>query len=266
MRNIAIALRYDGSAYHGWQVQKNAVTVAETLECALTLVCKHPVKVVGCGRTDAGVHANIYCANFKTTARIPTDRIALAVNARLPMDIAVLSAIEAPLEFNAISCCIKKEYAYHILNSQIRDPFDNKRVCFYPAKLDVAQMAMAAKAFEGTHDFAAVRSVGTETKTTVRTIYWCRVTQSGDRITLFVCANGFLYNMARAIAGTCVYAGHGKIQPDDIPALLATRDRRLTGPTMPPQGLYLNRLWYPAPVNTLFDTKDTTEECIPFSI
>ena len=110
MRNIALRLRYDGSRYHGWQVQKNDITVAETLEEALSRVCGHPVRVVGCGRTDAGVHALRYCANFRSDCRIPTDRIALAVNARLPGDIAVTDAREAPEDFNAISSCIKKEY------------------------------------------------------------------------------------------------------------------------------------------------------------
>ena len=140
MRNIALRLTYDGSAYHGWQVQKTEVTVAETLEKALTKICGEPIKVVGCGRTDAGVHANRYCANFRTNARIPIDRIPLAVNSRLPADIAVVDACEAPEDFNAIGSCIKKEYIYKIKNSRIRDPFLQNRVCFYPSKLDFDRM------------------------------------------------------------------------------------------------------------------------------
>ena len=252
MRNIALRLRYDGSRYHGWQVQKNDITVAETLEEALSKVCGHPVRVVGCGRTDAGVHALRYCANFKTDCRIPVDRIPLAVNTRLPGDIAVCAAVEAPEDFNAISSCIKKEYIYKIHNSNIRDPFWEKRVCFYPQHLDLELMQRAAKAFEGTHDFMAVRSVGTETRTTVRTVHWCRAEKEGDIITVAICANGFLYNMCRAMVGTMVYASYGKLIPEDIPALLEKRDRRLTGPTMPPQGLYLNRVWYDGEVGELF--------------
>ena len=206
MRNIALRLKYDGSAYHGWQVQKNDVTVAETLDTALSKVCGHPVRTVGCGRTDAGVHALRYCANFRTDSRIPIDRIPLAVNTRLPGDIAVCMATEADESFNAISSCIKKEYIYKILNSNIRDPFLEKRVCFYPQQLDMSRMSAAAKAFEGTHDFKAVRSLGTETKTTVRTVHWCRAEKEGDVITISICANGFLYNMCRAMVGTMVYA------------------------------------------------------------
>jgi tRNA pseudouridine38-40 synthase len=244
MRNIALRLSYDGSHYHGWQTQKEDVTVQQTMEQAIAKICKHPVHVTGCGRTDAGVHAMRYCANFRTDCAIPIERIPLAINSRLPDDIAVSAAVEAPEDFNAIGSCIQKEYIYKIHNSRIRDPFLDCRACFYPHPLDIARMARAAEAFVGTHDFAAVRSVGTETKTTVRTIYWCRAQQQGDMITVAVCANGFLYNMVRAIVGTLVYASYGKLEPEDIPRLLEMGDRRLTGPTMPPQGLYMHRVWY----------------------
>ena len=251
MRNIALRLSYDGTSYHGWQVQKSEVSVAETLETALTKICGHPVKTVGCGRTDAGVHALRYCANFRTESTIPIERFPLAVNSRLPADIAVTDAVEAPEDFNAIGSCIKKEYIYKILNRNIRDPFLENRVCFYPQHLDLERMQAAARAFEGRHDFRAVRSLGTETKTTVRTVHWCRAEKDGDLITVSICADGFLYNMCRAMVGTMVYASYGKLEPEDIPALLAAGDRRLTGPTMPPQGLYLNRIWYEGAVGEM---------------
>ncbi len=244
MKNIALRLRYDGSRYHGWQVQKNALTVAQTMEEALAKVCGERVKLTGCGRTDAGVHALRYCANFHSDCTVPVDRMPLAVNSRLPDDIAVVDAVEVPDDFNAIGSCVKKEYVYKILNSRIPDPFLADRVCFYPQRLDISLMQAAARAFEGTHDFKAVRSEGTQTKTTVRTVYWCRAEKDGDLITVSICANGFLYNMCRAMVGTMVYASYGKLIPEEIPALLEKRDRRLTGPTMPPQGLYLNRVWY----------------------
>lgn len=244
MKNIALRLRYDGSSYHGWQVQKNAITVAQTMEEALAKVCGERVKLTGCGRTDAGVHALRYCANFHSDCTVPVDRMPLAVNSRLPDDIAVVDAVEVPDDFNAIGSCVKKEYVYKILNSRIPDPFLADRVCFYPQRLDISLMQAAACAFEGTHDFKAVRSEGTQTKTTVRTVYWCRAEKDGDLITVSICANGFLYNMCRAMVGTMVYASYGKLIPEEIPALLEKRDRRLTGPTMPPQGLYLNRVWY----------------------
>lgn len=252
MRNIALRLKYDGSRYHGWQVQKNDITVCQTMEEALEKVCGHPVKLVGCGRTDAGVHALRYCANFKSDCRIPLNRLPLAVNSRLPGDIAVVAAAEAAEDFNAIGSCIKKEYIYKIHNSNIRDPFWEKRVCFYPQHLDMELMQAAAKAFEGTHDFRAVRSEGTQTRTTVRTVYWCRAEKEGDIITVSICANGFLYNMCRAMVGTMVYASYGKLLPEEIPLLLEKGDRRLTGPTMPPQGLYLNRVWYEGSVGEMF--------------
>lgn len=244
MKNIALRLRYDGSRYHGWQVQKNATTVAQTMEEALAKVCGERVKLTGCGRTDAGVHALRYCANFHSDCTVPVDRMPLAVNSRLPDDIAVVDAVEVPDDFNAIGSCVRKEYVYKILNSRIPDPFLADRVCFYPQRLDISLMQAAARAFEGTHDFKAVRSEGTQTKTTVRTVYWCRAEKDGDLITVSICANGFLYNMCRAMVGTMVYASYGKLIPEEIPALLEKRDRRLTGPTMPPQGLYLNHVWY----------------------
>lgn len=253
MKNIALRLRYDGSRYHGWQVQKNAVTVAKTMEEALAKVCGERVKLTGCGRTDAGVHALRYCANFHSGCTVPVDRLPLAVNSRLPDDIAVVDAVEVPDDFNAIGSCVKKEYVYKILNSRIPDPFLADRVCFYPQRLDISLMQAAARAFEGTHDFKAVRSEGTQTKTTVRTVYWCRAEKDGDLITVSICANGFLYNMCRAMVGTMVYASYGKLIPEEIPALLEKRDRRLTGPTMPPQGLYLNRVWYDGTAGTMME-------------
>jgi len=251
VRNIALRLAYDGTAYHGWQVQKTERTVGETLERALSAVCGERVHATGCGRTDALVHALRYCASFRTASRIPIDRLPLAVNTRLPMDIAVSDAVEVDEGFNAIGSCKRKEYIYRIFNSRLRDPFLQNRVCFYPAPLDFDRLERAGRAFEGTHDFAAVRSLGTETRTTVRTVHWCRARREGERIEIAVCADGFLYNMVRAMVGTMVYAAHGKLEPEDIPALLEKGDRRLTGPTMPPQGLYMSRVWYDGPAGEM---------------
>ena len=235
---------YNGTNYHGWQVQKTEITVAETLENALSAICKEKIKVTGCGRTDAGVHAERYVANFRTHSSIPCGRFPLAVNTRLPEDIVVYRAFDVAENFNATCSCLKKEYTYRIFNSRIRNPFYADRAYFYPKKLDPALMDRAARAFEGTHDFRAVRSVGTETKTTVRTIHYCRVAPNGPLLELKVCANGFLYNMVRAITGTVLYAAEGKLAPEDIPRILASGNRTLAGPTVPPGGLYLTKLWY----------------------
>ena len=123
MRNVAFKLMYNGTAYHGWQVQKTQATVAETLERALSALCREPVKVTGCGRTDAGVHAERYVANFRTRSSIPCDRFPLAANGRLPEDIVVSEAFDVAEDFNAIASCLKKEYTYRIFNSRIRNPF-----------------------------------------------------------------------------------------------------------------------------------------------
>lgn len=243
-RNIALRLMYNGTAYHGWQIQKNAVSVAETLEKALATVVCHPVRCTGAGRTDAGVHAEVYVANFRTTSSIPCDRIPLAVNTRLPRDIVVTRAVEVPDSFNAIGSCRRKEYTYRIYNSRLGNPFYVNRAWFYPRPLDEAVMAEAARMFIGTHDFRAVRSVGTETRTTVRTVHYFDVTRSGMMIECRVCANGFLYNMVRAMVGTIVYAAEGKLAPSDIPAILDSGNRTLAGPTVPPGGLYMTNLWY----------------------
>lgn len=254
MRHLAIRLAYNGTAYHGWQMQKGDVSVQEVLEEALSKVCGEPVKSHGCGRTDAGVHALRYCADFRTNCTIPVGRVALALNARLPDDICVSDCCEVEDSFNAILSCRRKEYIYRIHNSRIPDPFNEHRVCFYPGRLNFDDMKKAAGFFVGTHDFAAVRSVGTETQTTVRTVYRCDLDKAGDMITLTISANGFLYNMVRAITGTLVFAGCGKIAPESIPELLALCDRRLAGPTMPPGGLYMNRVWYEGPAGIMMGT------------
>lgn len=244
MRNIALFLTYEGTAYHGWQIQKNLPTVQETLEKAVAMVTGNRVHVTGCGRTDAGVHAKCYVANFRTASTIPTDRLPYALNTHLPADIVVTNAFEVGEDFNAIGSCARKEYTYLIYNSRVRDPFYVNRAWFYPKHLDEAVLQAAASQFVGTHDFAAVRSVGTDVKSTVRTVYYYNVERDGNLIYLRVCANGFLYNMARAMAGTVVYAGEGKLAPAEIGKILKSGNRTAAGPTTPPGGLYMTHLWY----------------------
>ncbi len=244
MRNIALFLTYEGTAYHGWQIQKNLPTVQETLQKAVAMVTGKPAHVTGCGRTDAGVHAKCYVANFKTDAAIPVERLPYALNTHLPADIVVTRAAEVHEAFNAIGSCARKEYTYLIYNSRVRDPFYVNRAWFYPKHLDENIMRRAAAQFVGTHDFAAVRSVGTDVKSTVRTVYYFDVERRGEMIYLRVCANGFLYNMARAMTGTVVYAAEGKISPEGIGRILESGNRTAAGPTVPPGGLYMTRVWY----------------------
>lgn len=243
MRNIALVLMYNGTAYHGWQVQKTETSVAQTLEKGLSMVCGHPVKVTGCGRTDAGVHAEHYVANFRTESRIPVDRLPFAVNTHIPEDIVVKAAYEVADDFNAIGSCIQRSTPT-VSTTPGSKPLYVHRAYFYPKKLDEDLMDRAARMFEGTHDFAAVRSVGTNVRSTVRTIHYCHVTRNGELLELKVCADGFLYNMVRAITGTVLYAAEGKLMPEDIPEILNSGNRTLAGPTAPPGGLYLTRVWY----------------------
>ena len=235
---------YNGTAYHGWQVQKNALTVCGTLEKAIASICGGPVHLTGCGRTDAGVHAEHYIANFRTDSRIPVDRIPFAINTHTPEDIAVKEAFEVAEDFNAIGSCLKKEYTYRIYNSRFKNPFYVTERIFIPSIW--------------TRDFWTGRRGCSWVPTTSRqcapwgrrpsppsaTIYYCHVTRNGDLLELKVCANGFLYNMVRAITGTVLYAAEIDIRIEDIPGILERGDRSAAGPTVPPGGLYLTRLWY----------------------
>ncbi len=240
--NVALLLRYDGSAYHGWQIQKNAVSVCATVTRAIEKTVGHSVTLHGCGRTDAGVHARRYVANFRSDTRIPPDRLPYALNSRLPEDVAVMDAAVVPDEFHAIGSCIKKQYTYYIYPARHRDPFSTRRALQYHYPLDVEMCRAAAAQFVGTHDFACVKSAGTDVKSTVRTLYSFDVKPDGDMVAFELTANGFLYNMARSLVGSVLYANEGKL--DDIPALLRSGDRTAAGPTLPPHGLYMTGVWY----------------------
>lgn len=246
--NIALILSYDGTGYHGWQTQKNGATIEQTLETVAQRLLGHPVFLSGVGRTDAGVHARRYVANMKTDCTIPPDRLPYAFNALLPEGIAVSGATFVPEAFDARFCCIKKEYAYYLLPSKLRDPFLARYAYRHPYPLDLTAMQQGAQSFVGRQDFAAVRSVGTPVKSTVRTIFWCEVEAlDNGLLRLRVCGDGFLYNMVRAIAGTLLYVGSGKLAPHSIAALLQSGRRELAGPTLPAHGLFLHRLWYDEP-------------------
>jgi tRNA pseudouridine38-40 synthase len=256
MMNIALKLMYVGTAYHGWQIQKNAITVQEVLQKTLSKLLKQPIRCVGAGRTDAGVHAEVYIANFKAECSIPLDRLPLAVNALLPPDIVVVSARQVSDEFNAIGSCVRKEYTYRVYNSRIRNAFHVNRVYFYPKHLDEEVMARAAQRLVGTHDFRAMRDVGTPTRTTVRTCHYFNVERRGDLIELKVCADGFLYNQVRVMTGTVLYAAEGKLAVEDIDGILERGNRTEAGPTVPPDGLYMTKLWYREPVGLETDPKE----------
>lgn len=244
MRNIRMTVSYDGTDFHGWQRQQNALTVQEVLEDTLAMVTKTPTAVIGAGRTDAGVHARRYTCNFHTDCTIPAEKIPFALNALLPDSIAVLNAWEAPEDFHARFSAIGKHYRYRILNTRHPDPFERNYSFFYPQELDLEKMQAAARDLLGTHDFSAFCSAGATTKTSVRTIYRATVQKDGDLITLDLYGNGFLYNMVRIIAGTLIYVGNGKLAADCIPQLIAGQKRKESGITVPPQGLFFMEAFY----------------------
>ena len=242
--NIKLTLNYMGTAYHGWQRQANAVTVQQTLEEAFASLTGERSPFIGCGRTDAGVHARGYVANTRAVTGIPMDKLPLALNARLPRDISVCLAEQAPEDFHAVFSCTAKEYTYTIQCGRVRDPFLNDRAMFIPAALDTERMVRCAREFLGKHDFSAVRSLGSNVSTTVRTVYDCEVRQEDALLTIRIRASGFLYNMARAMAGTLVYAGLHKLNDGDITEILKSGDRRLAGPTLEACGLCMTGVWY----------------------
>ncbi len=245
-RKIALSLKYCGSGYHGWQIQENARTVGGVLSDAVSsLFSGNCTKPVGCGRTDTGVHANFYIASFETDSTLPTERIVRALNALLPQDISVTGAFEVDSSFHPIHTCERKEYSYLIHNSKTRNPFYENRILHFPYDFDFEAVKEASSHFVGTHDFASMRSLGTELKTTVRTVFDCSVTKREDIIKVTISADGFLYNMARTIVGTLLDVASGKLSPEEIEGILLSCDRSRAGATAPAHGLYMTNVIYP---------------------
>lgn len=242
--NFKIGLQYDGTNYHGWQIQKNAVTVQETVKTALEKITAENINLIGCGRTDAGVHAENYVCNFHTSSSIPPEKIPYALNSLLPNDIVCQSAEEATDDFHANSSALKKRYVYRILCRNFPDAFLCRYSWHVKHMLCVEDMRRAAGAFIGEHDFIGFASSGFSVATTVREIYSFDVTENNDIITLDITGNGFLYNMVRIIAGTMVSVGGGKTDACDMPDIIASRDRKRAGITAPPQGLCLKEVYY----------------------
>ncbi|HIV85939.1 MAG TPA: tRNA pseudouridine(38-40) synthase TruA [Candidatus Monoglobus merdigallinarum] len=244
MKNIALKICYDGTNYHGWQYQQNGLTVQETIETAIKKATGEQIRVTGCSRTDAGVHALEYILNFRSGTRIPAERLPYALNFYLPNDISAQEAWEAPEDFSARFSVKGKRYIYKILNHVFKNPFLSKYSWHFPYPLDLEKINRAAAAFEGKHDFRGFMASGGQQRTTVRTVRACFAERTApDLITVTVEADAFLYNMVRIIVGTLADAGSGKLDPDALPALIASGDRRLGGITAPPQGLFLQKVY-----------------------
>lgn len=239
-----LTMAYDGTNYHGWQRQKNGITVQEIMENTISSMLGKETAVTGCSRTDAGVHARTYVCSFEGGTSIPHDKIPFVLNTMLPPDIRVYRCDAAGNGFNARFDTVTKAYEYKILNAPFSDPLLRNFVWHYPVKLDVKKMKKAAKKLCGKHDFKSFCAAGSSVKTTVRTITDLSVTEKDNIITVRAAADGFLYNMVRIIVGTLVYVGNGKLSVDEIDNLLLKKDRRLMGITAPPQGLSLVEVNY----------------------
>jgi tRNA pseudouridine38-40 synthase len=245
-RNIKLVLQYDGIGLCGWQRQKNQPTIQEHLETALSRLCDQPITVTGAGRTDAGVHALGQAANFYTKAPRTLDEIVSGGNALLPNQIAILSAEPVAHDFHARYSAVSKVYFYDLFLGPVRPALRRNFVWHVGLGLDLDAMRRALPMVLGEHDFAAFQSTGTDVKTTVRIMLRADMDQlDSDIVRITFEANGFLRHMVRALVGTLVGIGRGKLSSDQMADILASRDRDRAGPTAPPQGLFLKQVIYP---------------------
>jgi len=244
MKRVKLVVAYDGTNYSGWQLQKNAVTIEQKLNEALSDLLKEEIVVIGASRTDAGVHSLGNVCVFDTNTLMPAEKISYALNTRLPEDIVVQNSCEVAEDFHPRAGKSSKTYEYRILNRDFRDPTRRQNTYFYHHYLDVDAMQKAAVYLEGEHDFKSFCSVHAQVESTVRTIYSCTVDKEDDIIRIRVTGNGFLYNMVRIIAGTLIEVGAGKTTPEEILEMLEKTDRTVAGPTAPAHGLTMLRIEY----------------------
>ena len=244
MRNIKLTIEYDGKCYNGWQKQPNKLNIQGEIERAIYNITKEEVDLIGSGRTDAGVHALGQVANFKTNSEISIEKLPLAINSQLKNSIVIKEAEEVDERFHSRYNAKHKTYRYIINNSKCGTAIYRNLEYSYPFKLDAEKMKQASKYFEGEHDFKAFKSSGTSSKNSVRTIYKAIVKQEGEKIIIELTGNGFLYNMVRIISGTLLDVGLGKIQPEEVPEMIESKDRQRAGKTLPAHGLYLVEVKY----------------------
>ena len=244
MKRVKLVVAYDGTNYHGWQVQDNGITIEEVLNRTISELVQEDIKVIGASRTDAGVHACGNVAVFDTESRIPGDKFSFALNQRLPDDIRIQESCEVDADFHPRYADTVKTYEYNILNRRFELP--SKRLyaafCYYP--MDIERMNQAAAYLVGEHDFKSFCSAGAQVQTTVRTIYAVNVTIEDDMVHIRITGNGFLYNMVRIIAGTLMQVGTGLMEPEQVKEILEARDRSKAGPTAVAKGLTLVEIRY----------------------
>lgn len=244
MNRKLLLLRYNGAAYHGWQVQNNGITVQQTVQDALEQLFGVRPNLTGCSRTDSGVHARMFCCHFDAPISIPNEGIICGLNRFLPNDISVYGCSDVADDFHARYSVKSKTYEYHIYTDKFRDPFYCDRSYYYGKKLSLDKCELFCKNIIGTHDFSAFCSSGSSVSNNVRTIYSASVREAGP-ITIFsVTADGFLYNMVRILVGTMLAVSEGRIDPESIPNIIASKERSNAGNTAPPDGLFLHNVEY----------------------
>ncbi len=243
MRNIKLTIQYNGQNYCGWQKQNDSLGIQGTIEKAIYDITKEKVKIIGSGRTDAGVHALGQVANFNTDCDIPIEKIPNALNSKLPKDISIIAAEEKDIDFHSRYCAKGKRYRYIIYNNSYRTPIYNNISYFVKYDLDIEKMKKEAKALVGTYDFKGFMSSGSSVKDTVRTIYDIQIFNQDDLTIIEVEGNGFLYNMVRILVGTLVDIGRGRIETDML-SIIKSKSRSMAGHTAPAHGLFLKKVDY----------------------
>lgn len=244
MKRVKLTIAYDGTNYCGWQIQPNGITIEEVLNKALRKLTGEEITVIGASRTDSGVHAMGNVAVFDTETTIPAEKIAMALNQRLPEDIVITTSEEVPLDFHPRYCDCSKTYEYHIMNTQIPIPTKRLTNYFVSYVLDLEKMRKAASYLVGEHDFVSFCNVRTDVESTVRTITALDILQNGEEITIRITGNGFLYNMVRIIVGTLIRVGRGFYEPEKVKEILDAKDRKAAGVTAPAHGLMLMEINY----------------------
>ena len=244
MRRIKLTIAYDGTNYCGWQVQPNGITIEEVLNKALKKLTSEDILVIGASRTDSGVHAMGNVAVFDTETTIPPEKIAVALNQRLPEDIVIVKSEEVAADFHPRYCDCSKTYEYHILNTRVPVPTKRLTNYFVSYVLDIEKMRKAASYLVGQHDFVSFCNVRTDVESTVRTITALDILTNGNEITIRITGNGFLYNMVRIIVGTLIRVGRGFYEPEKVKEILEAKDRKAAGVTAPAHGLMLVEIKY----------------------
>ncbi len=240
-----MTVEYDGTAYSGWQKQAQAPTIQCTLEDRLRKICGHPVDLLVAGRTDSGVHSLGQTANFHTFSSLPTHRIHKVLNQLLPHDIRIVSAKEVPATFHATYHAKARLYRYVIRNTRDYTVFDRHTYHHVRHGLDVPAMAKAGKELQGRHDFTAFRGTLGKRANPKRNLIRVTVKKRGNNIFIEYLGESFLHQMVRILSGTLLYVGLGKFKPGDMKPILHSKDRKKAGPTLPSNGLFLVKVFYP---------------------